>query len=111
MTGDRSYEKARLRLVEPICVPEEMRPGMRELLSLSSADRGRGHATALMHQVCQEADDNLITLILIVDPYDAGMDEKQLERWYTRFGFTPIQPTPLMMARQVQPNRIITSAG
>lgn len=108
-TGLRTHKGASLRIAEPDCLPAHMRPHMRELLSVASANPRKGHASALMHQVCQEADDARTTLLLTVAPFAEGMTTEQLQKWYERFGFVVIQTEPaLMMARQIQPNRIKT---
>ena len=80
---------------------------MRELLSVKAENPRKGHATGLMYQVCQEADDARMTLIITVAPFEEGMTQQQLEKWYSRFGFEEIQANPVIMARRVQPNRIV----
>lgn len=105
--GLREHKSASLRVAVPEALPEHMRPHMRELVGVSSGNPRKGHATALMYQVCQEADDGLKTLILTVAPFGEGMTEEQLTKWYERFGFQIIQTEPaLMMARQVIPNKL-----
>lgn len=106
-TGRRDYKQASLRIAIPTSLPAHMQPHMRELLSVSSGNPRKGHATALMYQVCQEADDARMTLLIQVDPFDDGMTKEQLQKWYDKFGFEVIQTEPaLLMARKIKPNRI-----
>lgn len=99
-TGPRLYKQASLRIAIPD-VPEEMRPKLREIVSLQSEDRGKGHAKALMHQVCAEADRGNVTLMLTAKPFGEGMTQEQLEKFYGSHGFIRIQDEPPLMARQV----------
>lgn len=93
-------------------VPPHMRPGTREVsqLLVPVAQRRKHLGTALMNLICQEADANGITLLLIAQPFDVwGPNEAELTAWYARFGFQTLQDSPLgvVMARQVQvPNRV-----
>jgi hypothetical protein len=81
---------------------------MREILSVASSNPRKGDATALMYRTCQEADDARVTLIVHVKAFADGMTDEQLQKWYERFGFQVVQTEPsLMMARQIQPNRIL----
>lgn len=105
--GIRTYKRASLRVAIPLSLPEYMQPHMRELISIRSEDQRSGQATRLMHQVCQEADTARMTLILQVKPFADGLTEEQLQRWYSKFGFEVIQTDPILMARQIQPNRIV----
>jgi hypothetical protein len=105
--GLRTYKQATLRVAVPESLPEHMQPHMREILSVRSGSRQKGEASALMYRTCQEADDACVTLILQVAPFESGLTIEQLQKWYEKFGFAVIQTEPaLMMARQVQPNRI-----
>lgn len=104
--GLRQHKQATLRIAIPTGLPEHMQPHMREILSVASGRPRSGQATALMYQVCQEADTACKTLLLTVAPFGEGMTAEQLQKWYTKFGFGVIQDEPLMMARQIQPNRI-----
>ena len=62
--GLREHKQASLRVAIPEALPEHMRPRMRELISIQSGNPRKGHATALLYQVCQEADDACMTLII-----------------------------------------------
>jgi hypothetical protein len=101
--GLREYKQATLRVAVPLGVPEHMRHGMRELVSIRTKNPRKGHATHLMHDVCAEADRLGFVLLLQVKPFDEGMTEEQLEKWYERFGFLEIQQEPVLMARQPRP--------
>lgn len=80
-----------------------MRKQTRELsaLEVAPSSRNKGHATSLVFDVCAEADEHNITLVLFVQPFgDIELSKGQLADWYAkRFGFAPIQADPLLMAR------------
>ena len=106
--GLRIHKSASLRVAVPESLPEHMQPHMRELVSVASDERGRGHASALMHRICQEADDACVTLLVQVKAFAEGMTDEQLQRFYSKFGFIVIQTEPVvLMARQVVPNRLV----
>jgi predicted N-acetyltransferase YhbS len=67
---------------------------LRELTELStgSEEQGKGHGSALMREVCEEADKSATVLMLIAD-------STKLADWYSRFGFQLIQVTPRLMLR------------
>lgn len=73
------------------------------LLNVHSDERGQGHATALMNDICTFADEKSVILILSVlrfgDPHD-GLDNNQLRAFYEKFGFvvTSTKP-PVQMER------------
>lgn len=108
--GPRVHKQASLRVVIPQGVPESMRQGMREIVGVTSENPRKGHATALMHTVCAEADHTRMVLMLEAKPFAEGMTQEQLETWYARFGFQKIQETPVLMARQAQVSRIARAA-
>lgn len=102
-TGRRQYKQAACRLAEPAWLPDDMRSGCLELVDLSSDNPRKGHATALMHHICLEADASGKVLILSPKPFADGLTQEQLEKWYGRFGFLMIQTEPAkIMARQPQ---------
>lgn len=81
-----------------------MREGIRELASLEvpAAEQGKGYATSLLHKVCREADAAGIVLVLWPQPFGdhIALSRTQLIDWYARsFGFSVIQPDPVLMAR------------
>jgi N-acetylglutamate synthase-like GNAT family acetyltransferase len=99
MKGQRSYCEASCRLVVSTAIPFSMRAAVREVVALYTPPEMRscGYASQLMHDVCREADEHNITLLLVVDH-----DIMRLVPWYTRFGFQTIQAKPIMMARMVK---------
>lgn len=99
--GARFHKQASCRIAISTALPEDMRDGTRELVSLESDNPRKGHATALMHQVCAEADVGGIVLLLQPKPFGEGMNEEQLGKFYERFGFVTVQEVPAkLMARQ-----------
>ena len=81
-----------------------MREQTREItrLACSRYEQGKGAATRLLEQVCDEADEAGITLVLWPRPYgdDIALSQSQLIDWYARrFGFIQVQPEPPLMAR------------
>jgi N-acetylglutamate synthase-like GNAT family acetyltransferase len=84
-------------MIVSTAVPVKMRRDIRELhnLFVPEADRGNGYGAQLLHDVCREADEHKLTLLLAVD---ADKIESMVP-WYTRWGFQPIQAKPLLMAR------------
>jgi hypothetical protein len=110
--GRRELGPASVMVAISQAVPPHMRPGTREVSQLLvPAQHRRKHlGTALMNLICQEADANSITLLLIAQPFDSGgPTEDELTDWYALFGFKTLQDSPLgmVMARQVQvPNRV-----
>lgn len=116
--GRRELNEA--SLVVSLCeaVPAHMREKTREITCafVEPAARRTRLATALLNFICQEADANGITLLLTAQPCDdQGPPEDVLVRWYGKFGFTPLQDTPvgLMMARAVhaKPKLQIVNVG
>lgn len=107
--GKRQLNDAELIVSLSHAAPENMRKRTREIVSfyVPQASRGKRLGTALMNFVCQEADANLITLLLTARPSegdDAMMSEDKLIAWYEKFGFMKLQETPTgwLMARKVQ---------
>jgi hypothetical protein len=100
--GHRGFKGASCRVVVAEGLPEDMRSGTREIVSVTSSNPRKGHANGLMWQVCVEADVDGIVLILMPKPFgDSTMTAEQLEKWYGRFGFVTIQTEPeKLMARQ-----------
>jgi ribosomal protein S18 acetylase RimI-like enzyme len=104
MIGRRECGAASLLLSETVAVPEEMRSGIRELSSMvtNPDKRKQGHADALLHTVCYEADKNGIVLLLTVKS-SGEMSDKNLIKLYKKHGFQemPNKPdNPILMARQ-----------
>lgn len=104
--GRREIGPASLEVALSVAVPMHMRSATREIakLSVPLTHRRKHLATALLNLVCQEADANSITLLLIVEPFGGdGPDEEQLIAWYEKFGFQRLQDVPsgAFMARKV----------
>ena len=100
-TGIRQHKSASLRIAQPIGLPETMQEGISEILSVQSGNQRKGHATALMTQVCKEADQLHQVLLLRVQAFDDGIGNDQLLKWYGKHGFSVLQNEPvLLMARQ-----------
>ncbi len=110
--GRRELGVASVKISISDAVPVHMKGAIREVshLHVPTEHRRKHLGTALLNLICQEADANRVTLLLIVQPFDeGGPDEDQLIDWYTLFGFKTLQdsPTGTVMARQVQiPNRV-----
>ena len=102
MIGNRTYGDSTLRLTMSKAIPKDMQPGIREITSLytSESSRGKGKASILLRKVCKEADNAGIVLLITPKPFDNGLDQAELEQFYSRHGFTKIQDTAVMMARQ-----------
>jgi len=82
-------------------LPEDMRDNVREIVSVKSTSQRKGHASALMHKVCAEADKWSYLLLIHVQPFADGMPEDRLERFYGKFGFIVVQLEPaVLMARE-----------
>ncbi len=96
--GPREYRQATLRVAVAECLPVDMQDGTRELVSLESKERRHGHATSLMWMVCHEAD--AARIVLVVQPKSfgsGGMDDEQLQKFYSRFSFVKIQEEPVVL--------------
>lgn len=103
MKGERKRGAASLMLSIPESLPEHMHEGVREITNVfvNPAHRNKGYASALMEQVCDEADESQIVLMLMPEPYqDSGRTKEQLLSWYESFGFSAIQDSPCVMARK-----------
>jgi len=86
-----------------MALPKHLRERTREIVKIHTpaAEQGNGHATDLMREVCDEADQAGIVLVLWPSPYgdDIALSAGMLRDWYARFGFRQIQSEPVMMAR------------
>lgn len=66
-------------------------------ISVLPPHRGRGHASLLMRQVVDDADEEGAILQLSIEPgINSSMGFHALFRWYTRWGFRTINPMPMM---------------
>lgn len=106
--GAREHKSASLQLCMAQGLPDEMQPLTREILSVQSTNPRKGHATALLWEVCNEADKWWITLIVQPRKFADGMDDAKLESWYGRFGFERIQDEPcVLLVRSPQVPRVV----
>ena len=96
--GTRTNGPASLRLSYSALVGANLRGMLRELthLQVSEDARGQGHGSALMRDVCAEADQSRTVLMLTAE-------SRRLAAWYARFGFMLIQAEPLLMVRANEP--------
>lgn len=92
--GTIQLGNASLHIGYPQIVSEDMKDFSREITELFVPEkfRGKGEASELLKEVCNEADDKQILLILIADT-------KRLALFYSKFGFEAIQQNPILMAR------------
>jgi hypothetical protein len=107
--GLRTHRSASCRIAIATGLPEEMREAVREIVSMEASNPRKGHANGLLAEVCTEADQWWMTLIVQVRPFGAShMDEQRLERFYAKFDFEPIQRDPLIMARSPHMPMVVT---
>ena len=107
--GPRTHKGASLRVAIAEGLPVGMWEGSRELISIHSTAQGHGEATALMWSVCREADNASMVLIVQAEPFAPGLTLDRLRKWYSKFGFVPIQERPcVLLARQ--PERVARQA-
>jgi hypothetical protein len=92
--GIREHRQSSCVIGIPLGLPDHMRSGIREVLNVISKSQRRGEATALLQQVCDEADRSGHILILKPVPFAEGLDAEQLERFYGKFGFVTTQEEP-----------------
>lgn len=100
MIGKHSNAYASCRIAYPTTLPDEMQGPILELRSLKTRKdkRRKGFASALMTEVCIEADLHRRFLLLCVEPEDDTPLEA-LANFYVKHGFQPIQAEPLLMLR------------
>lgn len=101
--GTRQHGPATLKLSFNTTVPAHMRGGLLEVSHVFTPEQHRkqGYASMLLQKVCAEADKAGKVLLLMPKPYDTpALDRAQLADWYSRFGFEPIQASPIVMARR-----------
>jgi N-acetylglutamate synthase-like GNAT family acetyltransferase len=101
MLGTRTHGGASCCLRIPAFAPRSMRANVRELFRLHTREQNRsqGHAGALLGQVCAEADQKNVALVL-------RPDTESLVPWYEKHGFDLIQEEPvLLMTRPPKADR------
>ena len=93
-TGTIQLGNASLHLGYPQIVPGNLRGFAREITEFYVPEefRGKGEGTELLKDVCEQADEKNILLVLIADTPKLGM-------FYERFGFSAIQKEPALMIR------------
>jgi GNAT superfamily N-acetyltransferase len=77
---------------------------VREIIALFTdpAQRNKGYASALIKEVCAEADKQAIVLLLKAEKYGKTGGIEELIPFYNKFGFVHIQENPDLMARAPQ---------
>lgn len=92
--GTIQLGNASLHIGYPQIIPGNLRGFAREITELFVPEefRGKGEASELLKEVCNEADDKKLMLVLIADT-------ERLALFYGRFGFEVIQKSPILMAR------------
>lgn len=68
-------------------------------LFVSAEHRQQGHATALLNQLAQEADEAQIAILLQPGIYDGEMQDKDLIKFYEKHGYATLQDEPHLMVR------------
>lgn len=94
--GTIQLGKASAHIGYPQVIPPNKRGNSREITELfvPVEHRGKGAASALLNDICIQADQDEILIILMADT-------KQLENFYSRFNFVTIQSNSvILMARQ-----------
>ena len=95
-TGTVELGNASIHINYSQIVPANQRGHARELTEfcVSEEHRGKGEGTNLLSEICREADEKGILLLM-------AADNKRLEDFYARFGFVTIQQdNVILMARK-----------
>ncbi len=108
-TGTRTHGPASLKLSYSMAMPANLRGGLLEVSHVLTpeSDRGQGHASRLIEQVCAEADAAGKLLLVRPLPFDVPeLTQDQLTDWYLGFGFLVLQENPvrLLVRRPGAPN-------
>lgn len=92
--GTIQLGNASLHISYPQIVPGNLRGFAREIseFNVPEAFRGNGEGSELLKDVCEQADEKNILLVIIADT-------ERLMKYYERFGFIAIQATPILMVR------------
>jgi predicted N-acetyltransferase YhbS len=93
--GTFQLGNASLHIGYPQIVQGNLRGFAREITEFNVPEefRGKGEGSELLKEVCEQADQHDIMLILIADT-------EKLALYYGRFGFVPIQDKPILMVRK-----------
>lgn len=115
MIGRRTHKQASVEIIAPLSIPVEMREQVREVYNLQSTNPRKGHATALMHQVCAEADRvAMVLMLLVAQPDDTAIGNEKMIKFYGRFGFKPTKDdaaSPVIMIRPPERPVALASAN
>lgn len=101
-TGKRTNGAASCELRYSMLIDPANRGKVRELVGMrtEAGQRSKGQASALLKDVCKEADAAGVALLVTVKPFGKSkMDKQALALWYSRNGFEAIQTEPLVMVR------------
>lgn len=98
MIGPRELNGATCHLMA-VDLPAHIARRTRQVVGLTVAIhlRGQGRASALLREVCAEADREEFMLVLEPKPTDGTLTQQQAEDWYGRFGFQTIQTDPIRL--------------
>lgn len=93
--GKYQHGPATCKLRYSPVIPSNLRGHMLEITSIFTpeSERGKGYASAMLREICQQASREGKALMLMPDNRD-------LATWYARHGFEIVQQSPLLMARQ-----------
>ena len=93
-TGSVELGNASLHLGYSQIIKPNQRGFAREITEffVPEIHRGKGEGTALLKEVCDQADIDKLLLIIIADNI-------RLATFYAKFGFKAIQENPILMAR------------
>jgi len=94
-TGTRKLGPSTVHVGYTQIVSAHLRGKVRELTAFHTEAemRGQGYGKALMRDICDEADHERITLMLIADSMDLAF-------WYAGSGFVLLQEGPMVMIRE-----------
>jgi N-acetylglutamate synthase-like GNAT family acetyltransferase len=94
-TGTITLGNASLHIGYPQIIAPNQRGHAREItcFTVPEEHRGKGEGSALLQDVCEQADQNKILLIIIADTL-------RLATFYARHGFISIQDKPILMYRK-----------
>ncbi len=68
-------------------------------VNVPAQHRGKGHGSALLRQVCDDADHEQVPLTLSINSY-GEMTHEQLRDWYERYGFVEMGDEPGLFVRE-----------
>jgi len=104
LIGQHTNGKSICRVVRTSALPDDMRKGVRELVGMYTSPkfRGMGYASKLLDEVVKKADTSQLSIMIAVKPFDSGLSQDDLTKFYARKGFQEFQKTPLLMVRPCQ---------